>query len=245
MIEQTVEKLKILRLSSFAKALLAQLESHQYTALSFEERLSLLVEQEFLARENRCLAQNLKNAKLKQQCCIEDVNFDMPRNLKRSQFMELAQCHWIEKKHNLIITGPTGSGKSFLACALGDKACRLKLKTRYVKVSDLARELLIAREDCSYPRYITQLAKTNLLVIDEWLRDPLTQTQAREVLDMLDDRFRKNSTIFISQLAVGDWHRHIEDPTLADAILDRVVHDSHRIELKSKESIRKLTANLN
>jgi DNA replication protein DnaC len=244
MIEQTVEKLKSLRLSSFAKALRAQLESAQYTALPFEERLSLLVEEECLARENRRLANNLREARLKQQCCIEDVDFDKPRNLKRAQFMELAQCHWIQKGQNLIITGLTGSGKSFLACALADMACKLKLKARYVKISDLARELIIAREDGSYPRYMTRLAKIHLLVIDEWLRDPLSQAQAREILDMLDDRFRKRSTILISQLAVADWHKHITDPTLADAILDRVVHDSHRLELAARESMRKLTAKL-
>lgn len=245
MIEQTVEKLKALRLSNFAKALRAQMESPQYTALPFDERLSLLVEGEFLARENRRLAQHLKEARLKQHCSVEDVDFDTPRNLKRAPFMELAQCHWIEKGHNLIVTGPTGSGKSFLACALADQACKLKLRARYVKTAELARELLIAREDGSYPRCMTRLAKTHLLVIDEWLRDPLPQAQAREVLDLLDDRFRKKSTIFVSQLAVEDWHKHIDDPTLADAILDRVVHDSHRIELKARESMRKRTAKLN
>jgi len=244
MIEQTIEKLKALRLTSLAQALRAQMESSQYTTLPFEERLSLLVEQEFLARENRRLAQNLKEARLKQQCCVEDIDFDTPRNLKRSQFLELAQCHWIDKRHNLIITGPTGSGKSFLGCALANQACKLKRRARYVKTSDLARELLIAREDGSYPRYMIRLAGTQLLVIDEWLRDPLTQPQAREILDMLDDRYRKQATIFVSQLAVEDWHSHIHDPTLADAILDRVVHDSHRIELKSRVSMRKHTAQL-
>lgn len=244
MIEQTIEKLKTLRFSSFARALRAQMESPQYTTLPFEERLSLLVEEEFLTRENRRLSQTLKEARLKQHCCVEDVDFDTPRNLKRSQFLELAQCHWVDKAHNLIVTGPTGSGKSFLACALADKACKLKRRAKYIKTSDLARELLVVREDGSYPRYMTRLAKTHLLIIDEWLRDPLSQAQAREILDMLDDRYRKRSTIFISQLAVDDWHKHIADPTLADAILDRVVHDSHRIELRSKVSMRKNTANL-
>jgi DNA replication protein DnaC len=244
MIEQTIAKLKMLRLSSFAKALMAQMESPQYAALPFDQRLSLLVDEEFLSRENRQLAKSLKDAKLKQQCCVEDVNFEIPRNLKRAQFMELASCQWIEKKHNLIITGATGSGKSFLACALADKACKLKLRARYVKTSNMVRELLIAREDGSYPRLMAHLAKTHLLIIDEWLRDPLSQPQARELLDMLDDRFRKRSTIFLSQLPVKDWYQHIADPTLADAILDRVVHDSHRIELNVRESMRKHTANL-
>jgi DNA replication protein DnaC len=241
MIEQTIEKLKSLRCSTFAKALSAQMESSHYGALSFEERLSLLVEEEFLARENRRLVRNLKEAKLKQDCAIEDVNFEHSRNLKRSLFMELAACHWIKKKHNLIITGPTGVGKSFLACALADKACKLKFHARYTKASEFARELLISREDGSYHRFMTKMSKTHLLLIDEWLRDPLSQEQAREILDLLDDRFRKNSTIFISQLPVKDWHQHIGDPTLADAILDRVIHDSHRMELTG-ESMRKKTA---
>ena len=199
---------------------------------------------EFLTRENRRLTHNLKEARLKQNCAVGDVDFDTPRNLKRTQFMELAQCHWIQKGHNLIITEPTGCGKSFLACALADKACKLKLRAKYIKTSELPRELLIAREDGSYPRYMARLAKTDLLVIDEWLRDPLSQAQARELLDMLDDRFRKRSTTLISQLPVDDWHKHIVDPTLADAILDRVVHDSHRIELRARKSMRKKTANL-
>ena len=244
MIEQTYEKLKSLRLFSLAKALKVQMESTHYAALPFEERLGLLVEEELLTRENNRIAQHLKDAKLKQHCCVEDVDFDTLRNLRRAQFMELAQCRWIKQGQNLIITGPPGSGKSFLACALADKACKLELKARYLKAGELARELVVARQDGSYPRLMARLAKTHLLVIDEWLRDPLPQEYARELLDLLDDRFRNRSTVFISQLDVKDWHQHINDPTLADAILDRVVHDSHRIEINSHESMRKLTAKL-
>ena len=220
------------------------MESTQYAALPFEELLSLLVEEELLTRVNNRIAQNLKDAKLKQHCCVEDVDFETLRNLRRAQFMELAQCRWIKQGQNLIITGPTGSGKSFLACALADKACKLELKARYLKVGELARELVVARQDSSYPRLMARLAKTHLLVIDEWLRDPLPQDYARELLDLFDDRFRNRSTVFISQLDVKDWHQHINDPTLADAILDRVVHDSHRIEINSRESMRNRTAKL-
>jgi DNA replication protein DnaC len=244
MIEQTYEKLKFLRLFSLAKALRAQMESTHYATLPFEERLSLLVEEEVLARGNSRIARSLKDAKLKQHCSVEDVDFETPRNLRRAHFLELAQCRWIKQGQNLIITGPTGSGKSFLACALADKACKLELKARYFKVAELARELVVARHDGSYPRLMAHLAKTHLLIIDEWLRDPLQQDHVRELLDLLDDRFRKSSTVFISQLEVKDWHQHINDPTLADAILDRVVHDSHRIEINSRESMRKRTAKL-
>lgn len=243
MIEQTIERLKALRLGTFARAVREQLESAQYSALSFEERLSYLVDQEWIERENRRLARNIRDARLKQRCSVEDVDFDTARNLKRSQYMELAQCTWIKRKHNLIITGPTGVGKSFIACALADRACKLNLRARYTKTVDLTRELLIAREDGSYPQLMAKLARTHLLLIDEWLRDPLPQQHARELLDLLDERFRLGSTLFVSQLPVADWHSHIADPTLADAILDRIVHDAHRITL-SGESMRKRTADL-
>jgi len=243
MIEQTIEKLKSLRLSAFVGALREQMECPNYQDLPFEERLSFLVDKEFLSRENRRLARNLREAQLKQQASIEDIDFDTPRKLKRSVLMELAQCSWIEKNHNLIITGPTGVGKSFIACALADKACKAKFRSRYLKTTSLVRELLMAKADGSYPRLMAKFARTHLLIIDEWLRDPLSQEHAREILDLLDDRFRKNATIFASQLPVDKWHQHIEDPTLADAILDRIVHDSHRIEL-SGESMRKRTAKL-
>jgi len=241
MIEQTIEKLKEMRLSTFARALCAQMESSQYSAMTFDERLSFLVDEEFLARENRRLERNLRQAKLKQSVSVEDIDFDTPRGLKRTQIMEFAECNWITQNHSLIITGPTGAGKSFLACALGDKACKLGLKVHYTKTSDLARKLVVARADGSYPTLINRLVKTQLLIVDEWLRDPLDQELARELLDLIDDRFRKASFIFISQLPVADWHKHIDDPTLADAILDRVIHDSHRVAL-SGESMRKQTA---
>jgi len=243
MIEQTIEKLKRMSLGTFARSLREQMESPQHVALSFDERLGFLVDQEFLAREDRRLKRNLREATLKQKSSLEDVDFDTSRNLKRQQLLELAECRWIKLHHNLIITGPTGVGKSFISCALAEKACRSQLRAKYAKASDLARELLIAREDGSYPKLRTKLSRTHLLIIDEWLRDPLPQEQARELLDLIDDRFRVSSTLFASQLPVKEWHQHISDPTLADAILDRVVHDSHRIQLTG-DSMRKATASI-
>ena len=157
--EQTIEKLKAMSLSAFAAALHEQDESGQYSSLSFEERLSFLVDKEYLARENRKLGRLVKEAQLKQHCTIEDIDFDTPRGLKRTQILELAHCTWIEKKHNLIITGPTGAGKTFLSCALADKACQNKLRTKYIKTSELARELFLAREDGSYPNLRRKLAR--------------------------------------------------------------------------------------
>jgi DNA replication protein DnaC len=243
MIENTIEKLKAMRFSGFARALREQLESPQYHGLSFEERMSFLVDREFLDRENRTHARILREARLPQQATIEQIDFDARRDLKRSQLMDLAQCTWVVNNHNLVITGPTGVGKSFIASALADKACRLKMTARYFKTTALARELLLAQADGSYPKLVAKLARTHLLILEEWLRDPLSQEHAREILDLLDDRFRKRSTIFVSQLPVADWHQHILDPTLADAILDRIVHDAHRISL-SGESMRKRTTTL-
>lgn len=239
--EVTLEKLRAMRFGTFARALKSQLVSTHYTGLSFEERLTLLVEEEFLTRENRRLSRLVKQAQLKSKGTIEDIDFETRRGLKRAQYLELATCRWITERHNLILVGPTGVGKTFLACALADRACRLGLAVRYCKATDLARELIIAREDGSYGKLMRSLMKLDLLLLDEWLRDPLSQSQARELLDLLDERFRVKSTAFLSQLPVSDWHHHIEDPTLADALLDRVVHDSHRIELDG-ESMRKKTA---
>lgn len=189
------------------------------------------------------LQKRLHDAKLKQSAVIENVDFSTPRKLDKKLLLELASCAWMQNKHNLFITGPTGIGKSFIACTLADKACRLGFSAHYIKAADLIAMLLIARADGSYPKLAMKLAKFQLLLIDEWLRDPLSVQQAREVLDLLDDRFRQASTIFISQIPVIDWHKNILDPTLADATLDRIVHDAFRLELLG-EFMRKLTTKL-
>ena len=238
MIQDTIDKLKDLRLYGIIEAIQEQLESVQYTALSFEERVSFLVDREYLRHGNAKFQRSLSQAKLKQRCSIEDIDFETKRGLERSQVMELSGCTWINSAQNLIVSGPTGVGKSFLACALGEKACRLRYKTQYFRFPDLVAELLLAKADASYPRLAARLAKTKLLVIDEWLRDPLTPNQARALLDLLDDRYNKASTIFISQIPVSDWYNHIQDPTVAEALLDRIVHNSHRIEMKGT-SMRK------
>lgn len=241
MIQQTVEKLKDMRLSGFVEALREQQESVQYQKLSFDERFGLIVDKEYLVRKNRKLKRSITNARLKQQATIEDVDFDTPRKLKRAEFLELAGGTWISNKHNLVIVGPTGIGKSFLACSMADKACKLGFQVRYYRANAFISELLMAKADGSYAKLVAQLIKTHLLVIDEWLRDSLNHSQAREFLDILDDRYRKASTIFCSQLPIKDWHDRIEDPTIADAMLDRIVHDSHRIELDGP-SMRKKTS---
>lgn len=243
MIQQTVEKLRNMRLTGFIHALKEQQESTQYQKLDFDERFGLIVDKEYLIRQNRRLKRAITNARLKQQATVEDIDFETPRKLKRSEFLELASGGWISHCHNLVIVGPTGIGKSFLACSLADKACKLGFQARYYRVNDLLSELLLARADGSYPKLAAQFANTQLLIIDEWLRDSLNHAQARELLDILDDRYRKASTLFCSQLPIADWHQRFEDPTIADAILDRIVHDSLRIELDGP-SMRKTTSQI-
>lgn len=238
---QTVEKLRDMRLTGFIDALREQQESMHYQKLDFDERFGLIVDKEHLIRKNRKLKRSITKAKLKQQATIEEIDFDTPRKLKRAEFLELAAGSWLENRHNLVLIGPTGIGKSFLACSLADRACKLGFEARYYRTNAFISELLLAKADGSYPKLVAQLAKVDLLIIDEWLRDTLNQSQAREMLDILDDRYRKASTIFCSQLPVREWHARIEEPTIADAMLDRIVHDSHRIELDG-QSMRKKTS---
>lgn len=243
MINQTIEKLSELRLRGFVQGVREQLEDSKYNELSFEQRLAMLVDREHLRRENSRLSRRLSQARLKQSATIENINFQIPRKLKKALLLDLASGSWIHNKHNLFITGPTGIGKSYIACALADKACRLGFSALYIKTSNLIPQLLLARADGSYPSLATKLAKVQLLLIDEWLRDPLTESQARELQDIIDDRYGVSSSIFISQLKVKDWHKNISDPTIADAILDRIVHNAIKMDLDG-ESVRKLTSML-
>jgi len=236
--QQIIQRLHQLRLPGFVEGLIEQEQSKQYADLSFEERLSFLIEKECLRREGNQLSNRLKKAQLKQAVTVEAVDHTIPRKLSKSRFLELTQCGWIKHSQHLIMHGPTGLGKSFLACALGDQACKLGYTVRYIKMRELLSEILQSRADGSYRSYWNRLSKTSLLIVDEWLRDPLSQTDAREIADLVDDRYNTASCIFASQLAPKDWYQHIADPTLAESILDRLVHESLRIELDG-ESIRK------
>jgi len=206
--------------------------------MSFEERLGFLVDAEYLKRKNTRIANAIKSAKIKSNACIESLDYSATRNLKKQIISELATGRWITAAQNIIITGPTGVGKSYLASALAEKACRLEFRALHIKVNELIRQILLAHAEGDYPKLITKLSKIHLLVIDEWLRNPLKVEHAREVLDIIDERYGKLPTIFCSQLPVKNWHESIKDPTAADAILDRIVHNAHRIELQG-ESLRK------
>jgi len=236
-----VEKLRELRLSGFIEGIIEQRTSSRYADLCFDERLGMLVERECMRRKNQQLERRIKSAKLRFSANIESIDFKVERGLSKNLFLELGTCQWVKERKLLILTGPTGVGKSFLACALGDQACKLGYSVLYSRASDLIAELLLAKTDGSFKSLRSRLAKVDLLIIDEWLRDPLEATHAREFLDLTDDRFRTASCLFASQLPIPNWHQRISDPTIADAILDRIIHDASRLELNG-DSMRKITS---
>ena len=243
LIQQTMEKLAKMKLTGILAGLQEQMESPNFSSLSFEDRLGLVVDREFLLRENRIVARRVKESKLRLRAEIEDVDYQAPRNLDKAYFLELAGGSWIAHHHNLIIIGPTGCGKTFLACALAHRACRDGLRASYQHFPRLIQELAIANGDGSYPKVAYKYAQRDILVIDDWLRDPVSAEHGRLLVDLLDDRFRTKSTLLTSQLPVSAWHERFKDPTLADAVLDRIVHDSYRIELNG-DSMRKRTSKM-
>jgi DNA replication protein DnaC len=236
--QPVVEKLRDMRLYGMLSGMEEQAENPEYKKLSFEERLGLLVDLEWSIRQDRKLKTRIKNARFKDKACIEDLDFSSQRGLDRSQVLYLAQGQWITKHLNTIITGATGTGKTYLACALGDAACKHGFTVLYSQMPKLLRELDASHRDGSYDKLLTKLTRTNLLILDDWLIDALSFIQTKDMLEILDDRYNRGSTILATQLPVSNWHSRFEDPTLADAIMDRVVHNAYRIELKG-ESMRK------
>jgi len=237
----TLERLHALQLRGMARAFEEQMQMPDLGELSFAERLGLLVDREAADRESRRLARRLKEAKLRLEAAVEDLDFRIPRGLDKRLVLSLASCGWIDQHLNVLITGPTGVGKSYLACALAHKACRDGYTVLYHRLSRLLGELALARGDGRYPQLLARLGKARLLVLDDWGLEPLTDTHRRDLLEILEDRYDRRSTLVTSQLAVKHWHDALGDPTLADAILDRLVHNAHRIELDG-ESIRKRRA---
>ena len=233
-----VDQLHQLRLSGMAKALTAQAQQAEIHQLLFEDRLSLLIDSELAERESRQNAARLKRAKLKQAATPEDVDFRHPRSLDRTLFARLMTGRWVSDHQNVLICGPTGVGKTFLACALANQACRQGRSAFYARLPRLLPALTIGRGDGSYAKTLAQLAKTDVLIIDDWALAPLTDESRRDLLEIFDDRHGTRSTIITSQLPVQHWHEAIGDPTLADAILDRLVHQAHTLNLTG-ESLRK------
>lgn len=236
--QPTVEKLHELRLFAMAQGLEEQRQSRQYDTLGFEERLALLVDREATVRDNHRLQLCLKKAKLRQNATIEDMDYRHPRGLDKATVLALASCQWIRQHQNCLITGPTGVGKSYLACALAHKACSEGFRAFYVRTSRIFEELSMAKADGRYRKLLTAYARLDLLILDDWGLVSLTEEQRRDLLEVLDDRHGLRSTIVASQIPVEKWHTVIGDPSIADAALDRLVHNAHKITLKG-DSLRK------
>jgi DNA replication protein DnaC len=240
MLEVTLSKLNQLKLYGIAEALAEQSQSTIYAELAFEERMGLLIDREVTARDNRRLTNLLRGARLRySNACTEEIDFRTPRGLAKDVIISLTQNGWVKGKQNVIITGPTGSGKTFMACALANSACRSGHSAYYIRLPRLLQEMNIARGDGSYGKLLTRIAKYALLVIDDWGLSKLNEKERRDLLEVLEDRHGISSTIIASQIPTDKWHDIIGDPTIADAVLDRLVHNAHMISLKG-ESMRKL-----
>jgi DNA replication protein DnaC len=238
LVHPTLDKIEQLRLFGMAKALREQLQNQKATALNFEERLGLLVDREMSERENRRLATRLRAAKLRISASVEDIDFRQPRGLDKSLILSLASNQWITEHHNLLVIGPTGVGKSYLACALSHKACRNGNTVMYQRLPRLLEDLALSHHDGRYRKLMKSLLKADLLVLDDFGLAPLTTEQQRDLLEIIEDRYDRRSTLVTAQLPVKHWHDILADPTLADAIMDRLVHNAYKIELKG-ESMRK------
>jgi DNA replication protein DnaC len=236
--QQTLQHLHQLKLFGMANALKIQQDQPTHHDLAFEDRLGLLVDHEMTYRHNRRLNNLLRQAKLRQQACIEDIDYQHPRGLSKSKIASLITCDFIQHHHNVLITGPTGCGKSWLACALGQQVCRQGLRVRYFRASRLMEELRIAHADGSYSKQLNQLAKIDLLILDDFGLEALQVSDRNDLLEIIEDRHKLKSTLITSQLAVKHWHEHIGEPTIADAILDRLIHYAYQLELKG-DSMRK------
>ena len=230
--QPTADKLAELRLHALSRAWQHQAEDPSMHDLAFDERLALLVEAEWLDRQNKRLTRALKEAKLRiSSACIEDIEFAAERKLDRKKVRELTSCRWVEEHQNVVITGKTGVGKSYLACALSQQACRKGYRAIYRRTSRLFDELRLAHADGTTPRLMARFARVDVLVIDDWGLAPLKDVERRDLLEIMEDRYGLRSTIWTSQLPVDSWHDHMGDPTVADAICDRLLHNAHRIVL--------------
>lgn len=238
-IESTITKLNEMRLSAMADTYYEQMNNPQYRELSFEDRFNLLIDSEYIRRKNNKLDRLIRSANLRMpDACIEDVHYYEDRKLDRSMILRLASCNYIGEKQNVILKGASGNGKSYLACALGVSACRNGYTAKYIRLPDLLDELALARLNGTYQKHMKAYRKVNLLILDEWLLVSLTEHEARDVLEIVEARYQNASTVFCSQFEPSGWYEQIGEATLADAILDRVIHSSHSIFIDGKISMR-------
>jgi len=238
-----LDQINTLKLTGMHKALSEQLNMDEIESMDFMTRLGLMVDREITERANRRLQSRLKKARLRQQGCFEDIDFRTPRGLDKKLILSLTSCDWIKKAINILITGATGTGKSYLACALAHKACLEGYTVRYMRLPRLMEDIGIARADGSYGKLMLDLARTDLIILDDWGLAAMIKQQRYDLLEILEDRNGLKATLVTSQLPVEAWHEYIGDPTLADAILDRLVHSAYKINLKG-ESMRKKNASL-
>jgi DNA replication protein DnaC len=231
--EPTIEKLRSLRMDVLAAAWTEQQKNPEVHKLSFDERLGMLVDAEWLHRENKRLARALKEAKLRiGNACVEDIDYSPRRELEKATIRQLASCRWIEEHQTVVISGATGTGKTYLACALAQQACRKGYRAIYRRATRLNDELTLARADGTYGAVLARFARADVLVLDDWGIAPLKDQERRDLLEIMEDRGGTRSTIMTSQLPPTKWHDHIGDPTVADAVCDRLLHNAHRLVLK-------------